>query len=204
MCERIDTHTLGTMDTMYLLGCILGTHVMRQAVEVCNDSKTAFRIAVALGKKDVEAFPIKWKPKTLKVGDVLLCKMYMGGRGGLDTFDDLPLDNCANWSVVTRVSKTEKKITVQGIERDVILDKENGVVKIKPIMAVGICFEHYSDGYIKVQRFGAKQVIRDMTSLHGPMFLETRWRGFRMTYETVDVEQYDNDGYITVPVLYMS
>jgi hypothetical protein len=179
-------------------------HVVQIAAEVCNDSRTAFRIAVALGKESVKAFPEKWKPKPiLQVGDILLRKLYLCANGETDSYHSRTLDHHAGWAVVTSISNTGDQVSVQTIDCNVIEDKENSAVKIKPIMAISIYIRNYGNGRLKVKHFDNKQVIKNMTSLTAPLFMDTRWHGLRVTYETVDMKQFDNDGFITVPVQFM-
>jgi len=176
------------MDPTYVLRCMLSVHVKRLAFEVGKDSKTAFRIAVALGKEEVKAFPKEWKPKTLKVGDVLINKVYLGEDS------KIPMDYHAGWSIVTDISKTGKNITVQNIMSDFIY-VNNNIIRIKPIRAVEI-FMHRG----RFKHFEQTHTIRKIKTLQGQLFFDTTQKGVRQTYETVSDNQWDSEGFVAVNV----
>lgn len=184
---------------MYILSCILGTHVMRIAAEVEKDVDTAFRIAVALGKREVKAFPKEWKPKILKVGDILLTKVRLSGYDG-NGFEKPPFDFHAYWSMVIDISKKGKNITIQRIMSNAIMDRDNSIIRIKPIPAIEIW--RHPNGFHRIYKDARKTIIRNIQTLRGELHFETflEDRTIWKTFETVNAAQFDSEGYITVPI----
>jgi hypothetical protein len=157
---------------MYTLSCILAAHVIRIAVEVEKDSVTAFRIAVALGKKQVDAFQEEWKAKMLKVGDVLLT---ITNRARV----------LYGWSLVVEINKKKKNVTLVPLMCDTI--KEKKLVQTRPLM---------NDG-IYVTKYARKRVIH--IECLRVLFLKhvTPQKSILTTFEVVDKSRVNSNGYIT-------